>query len=454
MKLPDKYVEKMKTLLDSEYEEYIKSFEEKSVDGIRINTLKTDKDNFRSFCDYQLEDVKWCEEGFYCGENDKPGKSVFHHAGLFYVQEPSAMSAAAVLPSGYGMKVLDLCAAPGGKTTQTAIKMCNSGLLFANDISSARAKAIVKNVELMGIKNCIVMSEDPQNITDRFRGFFDCILIDAPCSGEGMFRRKSDVIKSWDEEMLRFCEKTQREILDSAEKMLKCGGYIVYSTCTFSPDEDERVIEDFLNQHSDFELMEIDESFGFEKGRPQWTISQDEKFSRCKRIWPHKMRGEGHFIALMRKDGCDINDDYEKEKSDNDRRIEIFKKFADENLNTKFEGIFKVINDNIYLLPEDTPKLKGLRVLRSGLLLGEFKKDRFEPSQALAMFLKKEEAKNHCDFSFDDERIIRYLKGETVEAETEKDSWCLVCAGGFPLGWAKAQKGRLKNKYQVGWRWE
>jgi NOL1/NOP2/sun family putative RNA methylase len=454
VKLPEKYIERMKTLLDKEYDDYMKSLDEKSVNGIRINTLKTDKGSFKNICNCQLENVKWCDEGFYCGENDKSGKSIFHHAGLFYIQEPSAMSAASVLPSGRGMRILDICAAPGGKTTQTAAKMGNSGLLFANDISSARAKAIVKNIELMGIKNCIVMSENPKNITDRFHNFFDCILIDAPCSGEGMFRRKADLIKSWNEEMLEFCEKTQREILDSAEKMLKKDGFIVYSTCTFSPEEDERVIEDFLDLHSNYELIEIGEKFGFEKGRPKWTKSQDEKFSRCRRIWPHKMKGEGHFIALMKKISGDTCFDYEKEQSDNDKRIEIFREFVSENLNVKLEGIFKIINNNIYLLPEDTPKLKGIRILRSGLLLGEFKKERFEPSQAFAMFLKKEEAKNSWDFSFDDERVIRYLKGETVEAETEKNGWCLVCAGGFPLGWAKAQNGRLKNKYQTGWRWE
>lgn len=454
MELPEKYTEKIKTLLGHEYAQYENTFKQPAFDGIRINTLKTDKESFKTLSGWKLSPVLWCDEGFYCDENLHPGKSIFHHAGLYYIQEPSAMSAAAVLDAKPGMKILDMCAAPGGKTTQTAVKMANEGLLFSNDISTGRAKAIVKNIELMGIKNCIVMSENPKNIEDRFDSFFDCILLDAPCSGEGMFRKRPELIKSWNDDMLAFCEKTQRELLFSAGKMLKPGGYMVYSTCTFSPDEDERAVEDFLNENSGFALASIDESFGFDKGRSLWTKSGDEKFSMCARLWPHKLNGEGHFIALIKKTSGESKPDYETEISDNDKRINIFNAFAAENLNIKLNGIFKVINDNLYLCPSITPRLKGLRILRSGLLLGEFKKDRFEPSQALAMYLKKEDAKNTCDFVLNDERAIRYLKGETVEFEGKNDGWCLVCAAGFPLGWAKAQKGRLKNKYQPGWRME
>ena len=452
MELPLFYKEKMKQILKDEYEDYIKSFESEAQSGIRINTLKIKPEEFMKKGIFDLEPVKWCDEGFYCCDSQRPAKNYLYHAGLYYIQEPSAMSAASVLPVKENDKVLDLCAAPGGKTTQIAAKLNGTGILFSNDISAGRAKAIVKNIELFGVKNCVVLSESPEKLAERFEGYFDCILVDAPCSGEGMFRKKPDLIKTYNEEMIDFCEKTQRQILKSAAKMLKNGGYMVYSTCTFSPDEDERTVSDFLAENSDFSLVPINEKFGFENGRPEWSLRNEKEIKCCGRIWPHKQNGEGHFISLLTKNGGET-EYINFEKSANEKEIAPVLDFIKENLNVKFNGIYKVINSDVYLLPENTPELKGLRVLRSGLLLGEVKKGRFEPSQALAMALKKENAKLTADFEKDDERIIRYLKGETVNFDG-KDGWTLVCAEGYPLGWAKCQKGRLKNKYAAGWRWE
>ena len=452
MELPLFYKEKMRRILKDEYEDYIKSFESEAQSGIRINTLKISPDEFEKKGIFDLEPVKWCDEGFYCDDSQRPAKNYLYHAGLYYIQEPSAMSAASVLPVKENDKVLDLCASPGGKTTQIAAKLNGTGILFSNDISAGRAKAIVKNIELFGVKNCVVLSESPEKLAERFEGYFDCILVDAPCSGEGMFRKKPDLIKTYNEEMIDFCEKTQRQILKSVAKMLKNGGYMVYSTCTFSPDEDERTVSDFLAENSDFSLVPINEKFGFENGRPEWSLRNEKEIKCCGRIWPHKQNGEGHFISLLTKNGGET-EYINFEKSANEKEIAPVLDFIKENLNVKFNGIYKVINSDVYLLPENTPELKGLRVLRSGLLLGEVKKGRFEPSQALAMALKKENAKLTADFEKDDERIIRYLKGETVNFDG-KDGWTLVCAEGYPLGWAKCQKGRLKNKYAAGWRWE
>ena len=452
MELPLFYKEKMRRILKDEYEDYIKSFESEAQSGIRINTLKISPAEFEKKGIFDLEPVKWCDEGFYCGDNQRPAKNYLYHAGLYYIQEPSAMSAASVLPVKGHDKVLDLCAAPGGKTTQIAAKLNGTGILFSNDISAGRAKAIVKNIELFGVKNCVVLSESPEKLAERFEGYFDCILVDAPCSGEGMFRKKPDLIKTYNEEMIDFCEKTQRQILKSAAKMLKNGGYMVYSTCTFSPDEDERTVSDFLAENRDFSLVPINEKFGFENGRPEWSLRNEKELKYCGRIWPHKQNGEGHFISLLTKNGGETKE-IKFEKTASEKEISPAHDFIKENLNVDLSGIYKVVNSDVYLLPENTPELKGLRVLRSGLLLGEVKKGRFEPSQALAMALKKENAKLTADFEKDDERIIRYLKGETVNFDG-KDGWTLVCAEGYPLGWAKCQKGRLKNKYAAGWRWE
>ncbi len=456
MRLPDFYIEKMKGILGADFDNYIKSFNEEPQSGIRVNTLKINADELEKISGFKLEKVKWCAEGFYCAEG-KPAKSWLYHAGLYYIQEPSAMSAAEVLPIKNDYKVLDMCAAPGGKTTQLAARLNGSGIIFSNDISATRAKAIVKNIELFGVKNCVVLSETPEKIAERFTGYFDAVLVDAPCGGEGMFRKNPDLIKSYNKELIDFCANAQREILNSAAYTVKKGGYIVYSTCTFSPQEDEQVIDEFLNCHDDFELCPINESFGFSKGIPMWASGREE-LSNCGRIWPNIQRGEGHFIALLRKKGADEKKDFRyfeyKTDKTSQENIKAAEEFFAGNLKNTPQGRFWSGGENVYILPDNMPDISGLRILRSGLFCGNVKKGRFEPSQALAMSLKAGDVKNEADFEPNDERVIRYLKGESVVFENCGDGWTLVLAGGFPLGWAKAQKGRLKNKYSVSWRWE
>ncbi|MBQ5708406.1 MAG: RsmB/NOP family class I SAM-dependent RNA methyltransferase [Anaerotignum sp.] len=442
MNLPLEYMEKMKALLGEEYDDYIASFEEGRFYGLRANTLKISPDALQGKGVFTLNNVPWCEPGFYYEGEERPAKHPYYHAGLYYLQEPSAMSPAATLPVEEGDVVLDLCAAPGGKTTQLAARLNGTGLLVANDISAGRAKTLLKNVELMGIRNAIVMSETPDKIADRLPEFFDKILVDAPCSGEGMFRKEPDMVKSWDEKMLEFCQTEQAKILEACAPMLKEGGMLLYSTCTFSPEENEKSIGDFLESHSEFELVEIPKENGFVKGL--------SPFEACARLYPHKLKGEGHFLALLRKKKTDGAKPVPAEDGKWTKQMDAFADFAKDVLKEMPKGIYKIYGDGLYLLPEDTPKLDKLRVLRTGWMLGTLKKDRFEPSQAFAMGLKKEEVKNVVDFPLEDDRVIRYLKGETVEGEG-KDGWTLVCVDGFPLGWAKMQKGRLKNKYAVSW---
>ena len=442
MHLPLEYIEKMKALLGEEYEEYITSFDEGRFYGLRANTLKISAEELQEKNIFRLTNVPWCESGFYYEGEERPAKHPYYHAGLYYLQEPSAMSPAATLPIEEGDIVLDLCAAPGGKTTQLAARLKGTGLLVANDISAGRAKTLLKNVELMGIRNAVVMSETPEKIANRLPEFFDKILVDAPCSGEGMFRKEPDMVKSWDAKMLEFCQTEQAKILEACGPMLKAGGMLLYSTCTFSPEENEKSIGDFLENHPEFELVPIEKKNGFVAGLPP--------FEACARLYPHKLKGEGHFLALLRKKETEGTKPVPAEEGKWTKQMDAFADFAKDVLREMPKGIYKIYGDGLYLLPEGTPKLDKLRVLRTGWMLGTLKKDRFEPSQAFAMGLRKEEVKKVVDFSLEDDRVIRYLKGETVEGEG-KDGWTLVCVDGFPLGWAKMQKGRLKNKYAVSW---
>ena len=356
------------------------------------------------------------------------------------------MTPGAMIPIEKGDFVLDICAAPGGKTTQLAARLGGTGLLISNDISAGRTKALLKNVEISGITNAIVMSEPPKKLAERFGGFFDKILIDAPCSGEGMFRKEPDMVKSWNEELLTFCREQQADILEHCASMLKTGGMILYSTCTFAKMENEDSIQTFLDNHPEFTLVPLEKNWGFVPGC--------EPLTECVRLYPHKIKGEGHFLALLQKTGEPTPCSTPTEAGIGEKELEPFRQFAKETLTGKWKGTFQIYGDSLCLLPEGAPATKGLRVLRSGWQLGTLKKGRFEPSQAFAMGLKKEEVKNVLDMPLSDERVIRYLKGETLEAPEAKDGWTLVCVDGYPLGWGKTQKGRLKNKYAVGWKWE
>jgi len=454
MELPQKFQENMKALLgENGFSDYLNSFAEKRVYGLRINPLKITKEHFLEKNIFSVKSIPWCDTGLYY-EEMRPAKHPYYFAGLYYLQEPSAMSPAAVLPIEVGDRVLDVCAAPGGKSTQLAGRMGQSGVLVANDISTGRMKPLAKNVQMAGIKNAVLINEPPRKLVERFRGYFDKILIDAPCSGEGMFRKETDMVKSWNEELIDFCINAQGEILSACGEMLRPGGMLVYATCTFSPLENESTIQKFLMERDDFEIVPISEEWGFQKGRPDMIEKGIPELKGCARLYPHKLQGEGHFLALLRKkEGTEITS-YAWEETDQDKRLEYFQEFAEKSLESKWEGVFKIYGDELYLLPQEVPILKGLRVLRSGWHLGTFKKSRFEPSQHFAMGLQKDEVKRVVDFPLTDDRVIRYLKGETVNVENIADDWCLVCVDGFSLGWGKMQKGRLKNKYYTAWKWE
>lgn len=449
MNLPSKYTEAMKELLKDEYDSYIQSFTEPKLTGLRVNNLKISTEDFLKICPFDVKPIPWIENGFYTSEAERPAKHPYYFAGLYYIQEPSAMTPANVLPIEEGDVVFDMCAAPGGKSTELAAKLNRTGLLITNDISNSRAKALLKNVEVFGVPNLCVLNEDPVKISTRFKEYFDKVLIDAPCSGEGMFRKDNKLIKAWEKNGPEFYSEIQKNIILAGADMLKPGGLMLYSTCTFSKLEDEESIIHLLKSRDDCELIDIKSYEGFSCG---FDNGEGYNLDKAVRIFPHKMKGEGHFVALIRKKG-DGNISGKK-PSLNTKIPEELSEFLK---HTTFEidlNYIKIIDSRVYCVSPYMCEEKGLRIIRNGLLLGELKKNRFEPSQAFAMALSKEQFDNCIDLNVEDERVVRYLKGETIDIDDLKccDGWALVCVDGYPLGFGKAKDGQLKNKYLAGWR--
>ena len=456
--LPSEFEEKMKLLLGDEFNEYISCYDEPRYYGLRVNTGKISVEDFKKICPFKIWPVPWIENGFYYnGEKDSPAKHPYYFAGVYYLQEPSAMTPASRLPIEPGDKVLDVCAAPGGKATELGARLKGEGVLIANDISSSRAKGLLKNLEVFGIGNMLVLSEEPGKLESYFPEYFDKILIDAPCSGEGMFRKDKKMVKAWEEHGPAFFSKLQRSIVTQATRMLKPGGLLLYSTCTFDPEENERVIEFLLDEYPEYQILDILPYEGFTAGKPEVSNTKNPDLAKTVRIFPHKMKGEGHFLALLKK-GAAVEASA-KETSSSKRAKEL-----PEDLAAFFKDVawtpvadrLDIHGERVYYMPAGLPDFRKIRFLRSGLLLGELKKKRFEPSQALAMNLSPDTYKKTINFACDDDRVTRYLKGETIDVDdlvSPKDKgWYLICIDGFSLGWGKLANGTLKNKYLPGWR--
>ena len=454
MNLPEDFKIKMKALLKDEYEAFIQSYEEGKQQGLRINTLKVSINDFLQKSPFQLEKIPWVKEGFFYKEDERPGKHPYHEAGLYYIQEPSAMAVGELVDPQPGEKVLDLCAAPGGKTTHMAIKMKGEGLLVANEIHPNRAKILSQNVERMGIRNAVVTNETPERLAGRFQGYFDRILVDAPCSGEGMFRKDPVARSEWSLDNVALCSSRQSDIIKRAAEMLRPGGRLVYSTCTFSPEENEGVINQFISETADFMIEEIQVYDGFEKGRTDWIPEPTTGIEHTIRLWPHHLQGEGHFIAVLRKnDGEDSSKKHQYAETLRDQKtLKDYLKFADENLQMTPKGDYVLFGDQLYLLPKDMLSLKNLKVLRPGWHLGALKKNRFEPSHALALSLKTEDVKHSMSFDTESDEIHAYLRGEALQSEGPK-GWYLVAVDGYSLGWGKLVDRTLKNHFPKGLRW-
>ena len=427
-KLPQRFLDDMKELLMDEYDDFIKSYDEPKTTGLRINTLKINKEELLNLNLYNLTPIPWADEGFYYDEEvDRPGKSPLHESGAYYLQEPSAMSVVPHLDIKEGDKVLDMCAAPGGISTYILSKLNDTGLLVSNEINSTRIRALGENLERFGARNCIITNTDSNNLRKVFTGYFDKIVIDAPCSGQGMFRKDEVAIEDWSYAKVLECQSIQKDIIRDGYDMLKNGGVLVYSTCTFAKEENEDVINEFISEYKDAKLIEM------------------------QRIWPHKVSGEGHFVAKIQKlENEDCNVKYIKIKN-NDKEVKDYREFEKKFLNISMESRFDIRGENLYLLPEEHPDTKKLKVLRYGLHLGMLKKNRFEPSHALSHYLKMEDVKNVENFSIQDNKILDYLRGNTIETGKSR-GWVLVCVEGIGLGWGKESNGILKNHYPKGLR--
>ena len=462
MILPDRYVDKMQKLLKEDYEDYLACFDEPRYYGLRVNTGKISVEDFKAICPFEIVPIPWIENGFYYnGDTAAPSRHPYYFAGLYYLQEPSAMTPADRLPVFPGDRVLDLCAAPGGKATELGAKLQGKGVLAANDISSSRAKGLLKNIEVFGIGNVLVLSEEPGKLAGYFPEYFDKILIDAPCSGEGMFRKDRKMLKAWEEHGPEYFRNIQKGIILQAAGMLKPDGRMLYSTCTFDPEENEQIIAHLLWNCPEFEVESIRDYEGFTNGFPDTASKNYPELNKTVRIFPHKMKGEGHYLALLHKRESNTN----REAGSMDNSYKIYKKEALPEEFTQFLSDvekeydterMRLYGERIYYMPEGLPDMRGIRFLRTGLLMGELKKKRFEPSQAFAMSLKKEEYRKNINLSARDERVMRYLKGETLDVSDQisakEKGWFLVCVDGFPLGWVKLDGGTLKNKYLPGWR--
>lgn len=452
MKLPTDFLDKMKKLLNpNEFEAFLNTYRLEKTNGLRVNPLKITKEQLKKLYPSQLEDVPFCPIGCYYETESTPGKHPFHLAGLYYIQEPSAMFVAEVLSPEPTDKVLDLCAAPGGKSTHLATLMNNQGFLLSNEIHPKRVKALSENIERLGITNTLVTNETPEKLAKRFPHYFDKILVDAPCSGEGMFRKDPEACSYWSLEHVANCAHEQKHILDCAYEMLGDGGILVYSTCTFSPEENEQIIDWFLMKYEDMTLLEIPKIAGIQDARVEWSLHKNhDHLTYAKRLWPHLVKGEGHFVAKLKKRTTN-NKGMQKTVKSNVSKAQLkdYVEFEKMYLNKAMSGIYYTFKNQLFLLPTDTPDLSGLKVIRAGLHLGEFKKNRFEPNHAFALALKQEHAK--YTFSLDETNWLKYVKGETLLSEGDR-GWVLMTIEGYPIGWGKEVKGIIKNFYPKGLR--
>ena len=434
---PERFEHRMRLLLQEEYDAFAASYDRPRNVGLRLNPLKTTQPP--RLDQFGLTPVPWEKNGYYYHIETRPGLSAYHEAGLYYLQEASAMAPAGLLDVRPGMRVLDLCAAPGGKTTQLAAALAGEGLLVCNEINPKRAKILSRNIERLGVANALVLNEHPQRLEAHFEEYFDRILVDAPCSGEGMFRKEEAAVTDWSEETVQMCANRQQEILRSAAKMLAPGGRLVYSTCTFAPAENEGVIAAFLKQFPEFSLVQADAPW-FDPGRPEWA-DQNPELSKTFRLWPHKLKGEGHFAAVLVRRGAQDQPDQKSGKAP--KIPSELENFCKENLVSYPEGRLLTFGQTVYVVPEEMPELKGLKVLRAGLELGQILKNRFEPAHAWALWLKK--AKNMADFAADSPEIQKYLRGETLTGSA--NGWTLITVDGLSLGWAKGSGGIYKNHF-------
>ena len=425
--LPEAYLARMQSQLGEEsFAAYLRAMEEPSRRALRVNTLKTSVEDFCAQVDFALTPTDLLPESFFFADDVAIGKHPLHAAGLCYVQEPAAQIPVSLSGARPGMVALDLCAAPGGKTTQLAACMQNTGLLVANEPVRSRAETLVGNLERLGVKNTLVTCMRPDALADALGACFDLVLVDAPCSGEGMFRKDDVAIREWSPEHVLACAARQEQILLSAAKMLKPGGRLVYATCTFSHEENEGVIDSFVSANPDFTLLEM------------------------RRMYPHTSVGEGQFMAVLERAGEFMPGGIAL-TAPKPEAIPAFEAFWRETFTAEPPRAMLLPDGRVLLPPELLPRELGkLHILRAGVLAGEQKNGRFTPDHALAMAMPA--AAFRRNIPLEGETLTRFLAGETVACPAKLSGWCVATVFGHPVGWGKAVGGILKNHIPKGLR--
>ena len=435
----NEFLLRMKSLLGEEFPDYLTCYDAPRFRGLRVNTLKCTADKLKNALNFPLEPTPFCPDGFYIPQDiEGLGNHPLHHCGAFYIQEPSATSAVEMLGVEPGDMVLDLCAAPGGKSTQIGAKLKGKGLLWSNEIVKSRANILLSNIERMGIANAVVSNAHPDTLCQALFEQFDKVLTDAPCSGEGMFRKSDEAQADWSAEHVKSCAERQLHILDSADKALKPGGVLVYSTCTFSREENEEVLTRFLSRHQNYEL----EDSGVTFGRPSMNYAR--------RIFPMD-GGEGHFAARLRKRGEAHHISFTENKNKTEDRILEF--YDSLFLNRPFGERIEIVKEKIIILPRNyNTAWRGLNILRAGVILGELVRNRIEPHHSAFMAAALSQCVNVLPLKSDSAEIRAYLHGEEIAAPSELKGYAAVCVDGMTTGFGKASSGRLKNKYPKGLR--
>jgi NOL1/NOP2/sun family putative RNA methylase len=478
--LPPVYLQTMQRLLEDEYSAFLKIYSSPAASGLRANTLKISPRDLADRLPYELWPVPWCPDGFRLPEDlvpgqPSPGRHPYHAAGLYYLQEPSAMAVAELLDPQPGERILDLCAAPGGKSTHLAARMNGKGLLVANDTHPKRVWELAENLERWGARNVAVINENPARLAERLPGFFDRVLVDAPCSGEGMFRKSEAALRDWSPELVQSCAIRQSTILEEAARLTRPGGVMVYSTCTFNPHENEQTVAGFLMRHPPFELSVVMPLPGLSPGRPEW-VDGDHSLptERTARLWPHLVSGEGHYVAVLHQKtmgslqmgALSPSSSLHRNRTDSQQLSgarKAFSAFCQAYLNPEAQSNFPDerlarVGEYLYLSPPEMPDPENLRAIRPGWWLGTIRSGkkgsdyRFEPSHALAMGLKASDVRLSLTLEVHSAQVLAFLQGEVLDW-TGEDGWILVCIDGFPLGWGRGVQGRLKNHYPRGLRW-
>ncbi len=446
--LPTEFIKRMKAMLGDGYGDYEKAINEPPVKAFRVNTDKISVSDFEKINPFGNQKISYVQNGYYL-DYEKAGNHPFHHAGMIYVQEPAAMAPAECIDIAPDSKILDMCAAPGGKSTQLKNKLGDGGVLVANEIIPSRCKILTGNIERLGLKNCVTTCMETARLAEIFSNTFDIVMVDAPCSGEGMFRKEQAAIDEWSIENVKKCAARQKDILENAVKCIKSGGTIIYSTCTFSLEENEMTVDAFLKSHPDFEIIPV-------KQEVRNATCDGIKFDGCtcenihfaRRFYPHKNAGEGQFMAVLHHKGEKMSELCIR-KNQPQKTNPVLLAFLDDTLESYNQDDIVFYGDTPVFYSGDIEIQKGTAFM-CGVTIGEIKKNYVLPHhQFFSAF--GSQFKRKIDLDPNGEDIIKYLHGEEIKTDCV-NGWAAVTVCGVALGGAKVSGGVAKNHYPKGLR--